>query len=263
MSRQSRPGRPARRPQASASPARRPAWTTIIAIPSLWGAVLSGVSDEGSTHTALIWTSLVGEVLVAIGILLEIQRPLNLKKVLSFAAVIIGVILGAAGTLLLLKFDEAISLLQQRTISAQNSTIIGLERKIAPRDLDDSQVESVASKIKQFSGMHFDLAMNQDLESMRLLDRIENALLSAGWQEQPPPAGITTFDRMSRLKVGIRTNAGVWVLYPRKSGEPFKSAATALSEALRAEGLIVALNIITGDNPYDLDKIHVWAGAKP
>jgi hypothetical protein len=46
--------------------------------------------DEAGTHKVLIWGSLAGEVLVAIGILLEIERPLNLKKVLSFAAVIIG-----------------------------------------------------------------------------------------------------------------------------------------------------------------------------
>jgi hypothetical protein len=73
-------------------------WTAIMAVPSLWDGVLSGTSNEAGTHAALIWTSLVGEVLVAIGILLEIELPLNLKRVLSFAAVIIGVILGVAGT---------------------------------------------------------------------------------------------------------------------------------------------------------------------
>jgi hypothetical protein len=52
-----------------------------------------------------------------------------LKKILSFAAVIAGVILGASGTLLLLKFDEAISLVQQKTISAQQSTIASLEKE--------------------------------------------------------------------------------------------------------------------------------------
>jgi hypothetical protein len=61
-------------------------WTPIMASTSLWDGVLSGTSDEGGTHTALIWISLVGEILVAIGILLEIERPLNLKKILSFAA---------------------------------------------------------------------------------------------------------------------------------------------------------------------------------
>jgi hypothetical protein len=83
--------------------------TAIIAIKSLWSGVISGTSDEDSTHTFLIWASLSGEILVAIGVLLEIEKPFTLKKIFSISAVTIGVVLGAAGTLLLLKFDEAIS----------------------------------------------------------------------------------------------------------------------------------------------------------
>ena len=123
--------------------------TAITNIPFLWNAVLSGTSDETVTHRVLIWASLTGEVLVAVGILLEIEPPLSSKKILSFAAVIIGVIVSAAGTLLLLNFDEAISSAQQSTISAQNVEISDLEKKTASATADAGQANERASKLEK------------------------------------------------------------------------------------------------------------------
>lgn len=132
-----------------------------------------------------------------------------------------------------------------------------------PRDLTDAQQREIAAKIQPFSGVHFDLAVHQDVEPMRLLDKIENALLLAGWQEKDPPPGVPMFNRLGRSPVGVRTVAGIWVQYPEKSGEPFKSAAITLADALRDNGLVVSEVHITGSDPIDLDKIHVWVGAKP
>jgi hypothetical protein len=98
---------------------------------------------------------------------------------------------------------------------------------------------------------------------LNLANKIEEALMLAGWQEQLPPSSGTTFNRGGGLPIGIRTNAGIWVMYPQQSGEPFKSAAEALSHALIEKGLIAPLHVITGKEQYDLDKIHVWAGEKP
>lgn len=80
-----------------------------------------------------------------------------------------------------------------------------------PRDLSDTQAIAIAEKLVPFKGMHFDLAMHQDLEPMRLLDKVENALILAGWQEAPPPPGITLFERGNRPHVAIRTMAGIWI----------------------------------------------------
>ena len=133
-----------------------------------------------------------------------------------------------------------------------------------PRDLSEAQQRKIATKLKPFSGMHFDLEMHQDIEPMRLLDKIENALLLAGWEEQPPRSDHQTFDRVNRSKVAIgRTVAGVWVLWPQPSSEPFKSAADALVKALRDNGITATLVTATHPDAYDSDKIHIWVGARP
>jgi len=168
--------------------------TAIMAIPSLWDGVLSGTSNEAGTHRVLIWGSLAGEVLVAVGILLEIEHPLNLKKILSFAAVIVGVILGAAGTLLLLKFDEAISLAQQDTISKQQSTIIGLDkallneqritsrermtlnwlvRAVAPRNVANDRVALIEALKKEDTGSINVAYVNKKEPHMLALQMVE------------------------------------------------------------------------------------------
>ena len=168
-------------------------------------------------------------MLVAIGILLEIERPLNVKKILSFAAVIIGVFLGAAGTLLLLKFDEAISLVQQRTISAQQSTIASLEKDTAEAtriagtaikraselDIKSASLNKEAEELKAknlelemrlaprhlekaakliarigpFSGTKFAMSSGSTAETENFGIEIADALTSAGWQWVPWPLG--------------------------------------------------------------------------
>ena len=118
--------------------------TAMIAMKSFWGEIIASTSDEEFTHTWLIRIGLAGEILVAVGILLEIERPLNLKKILSFAAVIMGVILSAAGTLLLLKFDEGISHLQK-------DKIITLERRLAPREIFAAQETAMVNALFPFA----------------------------------------------------------------------------------------------------------------
>jgi hypothetical protein len=133
-----------------------------------------------------------------------------------------------------------------------------------PRDLNEEQLKAILESVEKFPGVKFDLAMHQDLEPMRLLGKIEQVFLLAKWQETPPPPGIPTFNRgPGTMPVAIRTNAGVWVIYATRSGEPLKSAATALADALQAAGIITALDFDPSDDPYAVDKISIWVGAKP
>jgi hypothetical protein len=149
--------------------------------------------------------------------------------------------------------------------SIQRAEIIALERQIAPRDLTSQQQGSIASAIRPFASMHFDLAMSTQLEPIRLMEKIEDALIMGGWLEVPPDPRTTTFNRINKPPVGIRTVAAVWILFSEKSDERFREAAIALVGALRKEGIASQLTETTekSTTPFDLDKIHVWIGEKP
>jgi hypothetical protein len=235
----------------------------MAAICAYISAIWAGAEDPVWPHLVLIPLSVFAGIAVGAGIVFEAPKYSEKAHKRAFWAVVLGIAIESLCTVLLFVVDERISAAQQSTIELQQSKIIELETKLAPRELSSTQRESVAAAIKSFSGMHVDFAMDQSLESMNLLDEVEGAILSAGWEEVPPPPNVATFNRGNKPPVAIRTNAAVWVLYPLRSGEPFKSAAESLAKSLRQNGLIVGLNVILGADPYDLDKIHVWTGAKP
>jgi hypothetical protein len=133
------------------------------------------------------------------------------------------------------------------------------EARIAPRNLTTKQQHRIAARISRFSGTPFDLAMQTDLEPMRLLDKVENSILMAGWKEIPPDSRGQTFNRGNRPTVAIRTVAGVWVL----SALEFQKQGHALVLALRKEGLRTSEHIITGNDPVDHRGVAVWVGGKP
>jgi hypothetical protein len=177
--------------------------------------------------------------------------------------VVMGVAVEAAFTIVLFVFDEGISAAQKSTIEAEQSKIIALEKQIAPRDLLPEQQKTVADKIRSFSGMHFDLSMTTELEPMRLLDKIEDALRLGEWIESPYSGSVASFNRVNRPNVGVRNVAGVWVLYPKPSGPTYEKAAKALREALDSEGIVGSFITIDPGGPGDLNAIHVWVGEKP
>lgn len=122
-------------------------------------------------------------------------------------------------------------------------------------------MQSIADAIRPFAGMHFDVSTSLDLEPMRLLDKIEYSLTLGGWIEQPDKSA--SFNRMNKSPVGVRTVAGVWILYPKRSGPEYEGAVKALRAALDKEGILGSFIALTGEQPSDLKVIHVWVGLKP
>jgi hypothetical protein len=132
-----------------------------------------------------------------------------------------------------------------------------------PRDLREDQKHKISSAIRQFPGMHFDLAVQNDLEPMKLLDKIEDAVVAAGWIEQPPPTAWGRFNRSNRSAVGEKTVAGVWVLHSVRSDPAVGDAAKALIEALRGERIATSDMTINPGDETDLGVVHIWVGGKP
>lgn len=169
--------------------------------------------------------------------------------------VLIGIAVETLCSLALFVFDEGVS-------HAQQSKIIALETKIAPRNLEPSDIEDVGKALLPYTGTHFDLAVTQEIEPMRLLDKVEDALKKAGWIEEPADPRATHFNRIGRSAVAVRTMAGVWILYPATS-EAQRNAASALVGALRVKHIDSTEIRITEPTQFDFASIHVWIGGKP
>jgi len=224
-----------------------------------FSAVLSGTAEPFCAHFSLISVSVAASFAVAGGIIFESPKYSPSVHRVATSLVIGGVAVEALCMVSLFVFDEAIS-------NAQQSKIIALEKQIASRDLTEEQKNKVAEKIISFAETPFDLSTQQDLESMRLLEKIEDVLISAKWVERPPPTGSQLFNRMNKPAVGLRTVAGIWVLFPKRSGpqfEKFEKAATQFVEALRAEEIAVSLITVDPGSAEDLGVIHIWVGGKP
>ncbi len=223
--------------------------TAIIEMQLLWNEVLSGTSDEAATHKVLIWVSLAGEILVAIGILLEIERPLNCKKILSFVAVITGVILSAAGTLLLLNFDESISSLQQ-------SKIIALE---TPRILSRDAEKRLVDKISAFPGTPYVWVQVAEIEV--IFERaFLRALKSAGWKGDN--AGVEKGDDAAKEELAAADAKGIRIWYGSSRAGELKQPSEALRDALNDEKLTASAGETPANAELPPEMIHIQIGTR-
>jgi hypothetical protein len=224
---------------------------------------LSGDLEPFWPHVVLLSVAVLASIAVGGGIIFERPKyPPSVHRV-AFWLVVGGIAIEAVCTIFLFVFDEGISGAQQSRIEAQQLKIISLEKQIAPRELTEDQQKKIAEKIKPFAGTPFDLSMAQELEPMRLLDKIEDTLILGQWVLRPTPPTAVMFNRMNKPPVGIRTVAGIWILYPKQSGPSFERAATELAGALRDEQIISSLISLDPGIPSDLGVIHIWVGGKP
>ena len=149
----------------------------------------------------------------------------------------------------------------QRVTEAQSA----LEKLKTPRKLNPEQQERIASKLKPFSGTQFDVAITVAPEPQDFLPTVEGVLEMAEWTEldwtqsntvvfmRPPP----------HRAVGIFTLTGVAVQVHKEQVDKLWGAATALAEALKAEGVDARAEprvIPPNDNN---NAIHILIGEKP
>ena len=218
------------------------------------GQFFSGGVPASTPHLALILSAVAGGLAVGIGIIWEAKRSGHLWT-WPTAFVFLGVVVEAAATVILLEFDEGIS-------RAQQSKVIALETRLAPRELSTDQEKSIGDLVRP-SPSAFDMAMHVDIEPMRLLGQIEETLVAAGWHEQAPTDGTQTFNRgEGKVPVGERTMLGIWVLHPADDPDLAKSASV-LIRALLSEGLVTQDTLLSHPAASDRGVIHVWIGAKP
>jgi hypothetical protein len=244
----------------------------IKAISSLVAEFTDGSSfDAVETHEWLIGVCIAGSLAVGFGILLESWPPKSLKAKIAMGLVIGGVVVEALFTILLFVFDEGISSSQQKVISAQQSKIIALETRLAPRIISEAQKLELIAKLKSFDGgLEFDAAVEiHDNEQVQLLSSLMDILTKAAWKQidWAYAAGGITYKLGSGAgspSIGDVASYDVEIQVRKESLDRLKPAAETLALALIAIG--IASHAVVSDattvNNANIQALHLIVGQK-
>jgi hypothetical protein len=217
-----------------------------------------GALDPTWPHVVLIGGSIVGGALVGLGVVLEAPKILSVPV----AAVVVGVVIEAACTLLLFGFDEGIS-------GAQQSRIIALDTELAkvrlPRTLSQDAIQRIAEKLRKYERTPFDLSLTPAAEGSFLED-IRRTLDFAHWDHLAYGGFAMSFDEL-RVQNGlphagmVASVVGVRAVYEDPS---LKDAAESFAKTLRDEGFDAEPQAIsglaTGSSPLKPNVMHIQIG---
>jgi hypothetical protein len=206
-------------------------------------AFISGGLEPFWPHVFLLSVSVLASVAVGGGIILERPKYSAAVHRVAFWLIVGGVIFEAICTIFLFVFDEGIS-------ASQQSKIIALETKLAPRTLSEAEVVEVAGTLKQFGGQEFTIA-SYGGEPAMLAGRLRNVFEIAGWKWFNPEYQLMPLPGT----VGIQ----IWA-YSDSSRE----AARQLIKALDDKFIEAAL-LPPGPGPTtdpDNKKIEIIVGSK-
>jgi hypothetical protein len=139
----------------------------------------------------------------------------------------------------------------QRAAAAEQKAA-DVSEKLADRTLSLEQQQSIAKKLGRFSGQGYKIVPYWDSqESYGIANRIHQALQMAHWTFIPPSTGVALMGGV----VGVR----VW--HHPDADESTKKAASALIDALNAEG-ITTYEKIENPNAPKYNEIVVNVGSK-
>jgi hypothetical protein len=139
-----------------------------------------------------------------------------------------------------------------------------IEEKLAPRTLTEEQQKRIEAKVAPFSGTPFELAVDPEPEAISLVTIIDSVLRSANWlnKESENKSFRFAFDLASGSKVEQVYGSGVTIGMSKiLLIKRYRSAAEALTQALRAEGIKTTLEYLPDSDPSP-NNVHVIIGSK-
>ena len=154
----------------------------------------------------------------------------------------------------------------QRAAEAKQEVVkanLELAKLKTPRSLTEEQRKRIASKLKSFPPMEFDVALTDLPDPQDLLPQLENALEMAGWTEVDWKGGSIAFVRPPRRTAGLVTLTGVVIQMHKEQVGKFGAAAVALAQALNAEGIDAKAEPGVGPKNDNANAIHILIGEKP
>lgn len=202
-----------------------------------FNAFVNGDLEPTATHFWLLAGAIVGSLVVAAGIALEANWPISRMKSRELAGitfVFFGVSVEALFTLALFMFDEGLSSAQQKTISKQQSTIIGLDKALlneqritsrermvlawlvratAPRNVERDRLALVAA-LKDKGLGSINIAYVDKMEPEYLATQMSNIFVSAGIMGKmiKLPSGVAApgSKMYDPTPSGMRANKIIW-----------------------------------------------------
>jgi len=139
----------------------------------------------------------------------------------------------------------------QRAVNAEKESL-ALKAQLANRTLSDDQIGEIKKRLKQFPGQPYTItAYWQSPESLAIANRVQTALVSAGWAYSDEG----TKDMLLGGVVGV----DIWT-HP-DADEKTKEAASALADALEREGL-QAVSMQENPKSPKTNMISINVGAK-
>jgi hypothetical protein len=204
---------------------------------------LSGTADPFWPHVILLSVSVLASFAVGAGIIFESPKYSDFVHRVAVGLVIAGVVVEAACTIFLFVFDEGIS-------GTQQSKIIVLETRLAPRTLPDPEVAEIVAKLKQFGGQEFTIG-TFDGEAASLARRLRVVLEKADWKWFDPA------NQMMPLAGTIGIQVWAW-------SQGSRNAAGPLVDALNGKAIEAKLLPADRGPPAvdDSKQIEIIVGSK-
>lgn len=212
----------------------------VAAISSFFANFVSGALPFVQTHAILLGCAISGDILVAVGIIIESWPPKNRKELAALIFVFGGVIMSALFTVALFVFDEGIS-------GVQKSKIATLDARLAARVLSNAQISELRKTLEPFGSHTFTMNTYWDAnEPLSITRQIGNdVLLADGWQ----------FVRPTGYLIGVIVGIQV---YKPKDDPGGEAAAKALVAGLDDAGIDASLRPNAG-----IAHIDIEVGIKP
>ncbi len=143
----------------------------------MWTAIFEALANNESFSSAVRWNLLLGDVLATIavgcGIVWE-HGPEDVRKVAD-KLVLWGIVAETLFSVALFTVDGGISDVQQ-------SKIITLETRLAPRIITGEQDRRISEELKRFAGTKFEIVTyGRDTEVGRFSKQLESSLTRSGW----------------------------------------------------------------------------------
>jgi hypothetical protein len=167
--------------------------------------------------------------------------------------------------------DEKVAEANARAAEANkkaNEAALELAKFRAPRELTQEQRDRIASKLKEFSGTQYDIAVHSITpEILSLVDTVEIILSSAGWTELdwkgPSLLALTRGGARPLINISASVTNVMVGVFQNQPGN-LLVCAHALSDALMVEGIAAsAAELIVGPgSSTNASAIHILIGPK-
>jgi hypothetical protein len=201
---------------------------------------------------------------VAIGVYLEKEQLPQYVQELGWKMLLWGLAFEILWGGLIFAVDAGVSSLQRIDIKAQQSKIIALETRIAPRHIDKDQQAIIAKALRGFPSPQFDLCITPGVED-DFVTELRETLVAGGWTirnfggEQATPEQLAVPE--GKIPgIGVCSSTGVNIFMDPKLESQFGQSAALVRLALSKLGIAASAYTMETDAHMRADTMHVQIG---